>query len=230
MLLRLLILHHLFKLVLPEDLATIFLDVIMKMNEEKSKVAYDIKCKAKCKTRSLADFQKHGTVVNTSIHGYEFDKPCKFPFQINDQMFHGCVWSDSHDSVGPWCYTETKDKLEQTERKGNKTKFKIRPNEGKPKKWGICSDDCPVEDCPPCESSVDGKQDGDNCTREGWDFNRFNGVHYGAPLWCYHNKDKGKWKFCSNKCENNSNLINSECKNTFKPGGATYPLQHSHNT
>ena len=215
MLLRVLILHHLFGCALLFDLVTLFNEhlELVKMNERKSKLAYDIKCKVKCKTRSLASFQKEGIVVNASRHGYEYDKTCQFPFKWMNQTFHGCVWSDSHDSVGPWCYTETEGALMPVTNENGTQHYPIG-HQGKPKKWGICSDECPIEDCVPCESSIDGNIHNDDCNRKNWPDN-ISEFHFGAALWCFTDKDRKQWKFCSKKCKNHPKKINSICKDTF---------------
>ena len=185
------------------------------MIETKSRLAYDIKCKTKCKTRSLDSFLRDGTDVDYSRHGYEYDKPCKFPFKINNQTFHGCVWSDSHDSIGPWCYTETYTGLQSKTKRNEKPKYVPRKDQGKPKKWGICSDDCPVEDCDLCRSPEDGNIRA--CKTTGWQDNGPK-YHFGAALWCYtgiRNQGHREWKFCSENCKNHPLLINSICKETF---------------
>ena len=181
------------------------------MIEKKSRLAYDIKCKARCKTRALDSFQRDGTVVDYSRHGYEYDKPCKFPFKINNQTFHGCVWSDSHDSIGPWCYTETHTGLQSKTEGNEKPKYVPRKDQGKPKKWGICSDDCPVEDCTPCKSPKDGKIR--DCKNTGWHYNGSE-YHFGKALWCHTGVSK-EWKFCSENCKNHPLSIDSICKETF---------------
>lgn len=111
------------------------------------KQAYDFECHAECRTKSKIELQKQYGSVNTTIHGFEYNKPCKFPIRVAGKLFHGCVWSDS---VGPWCYTDVERVVTKVYHNGG---LLTLDNVHSPvnNKWGICSDNCPIEDCPKCE-------------------------------------------------------------------------------
>lgn len=141
--------------------------------------------------------KKFGSNLDPHIYGYEFDKPCKFPFRINHTLFYGCIWSSEHDSVGPWCFTETTDLIGYTH---SPVKYK----------WGLCSNDCLIEDCPSCEDTFlyEGKSYG-NCTNAGWPDG--NTDHFGNSDWCYTDNQRYIWKFCSKKCRPQNRPTNSTC-------------------
>ena len=138
-----------------------------------------------------------GEELKPSLHGSQFGKPCKFPFRVNKTLFYGCIWSSDHDAIGPWCFTET-------------VHLHSHTHSPIPDKWGICSDTCPIEDCPPCEKEYEynGKHY-TGCTNEGWTKGATN--HFGSSQWCYTDKQRYIWKFCSNKCVNQNRPTNFSC-------------------
>ena len=169
------------------------------------KFAINTYCNNKCKTKSIRELeQAFGENLNLTIHGYEFDKPCEFPFRINEKLFYGCVWSKSHESIGPWCYTQVID-------------YQGHSHTPALDKWGICSDDCPVERCPSCETAFTYEEKKyTNCTNDGW--MRDNVYHFGSSSWCYYNNAHKEWRFCSEKCEPNKST-NSQCTPDYKYRG-----------
>ena len=115
-------------------------------------------------------------------------------------LFYGCVWSSPHDSIAPWCYTETFHLHGYTHIAGED-------------KWGICSNDCPVEDCPQCEPNFSYK--GDNftdCTLKGWTADTIH--EFGSSKWCYTDNSRKIWKLCSDKCQPKNMRINSSCRDS----------------
>ena len=191
-------------------------------NKPPLKFAYDIKCNSQCKTRSFSDLQNSfGTLNHTSLSkfGYEYDKPCKFPFRVAGKFFHGCVYSDQYDTIGPWCFTDTT----ETEvrypvfkyQNGSTIYRKVKVQVGKPKKWGICSDGCPIEDCPSCKFPFTYEdQKYDQCTNKEWP-KKYSAFHYKGLSWCKYGNASSHWKFCSKACENSPDTINSQCEKNF---------------
>ena len=141
---------------------------------------------------------------NPSLYGYEFGKPCKFPFRLNKTLFYGCIWSSEHDLVGPWCFTETTNQLGYTHSPIHD-------------KWGICSDNCVKEDCPACEENfLYNNKNYSGCTNEGWPND--NAYHFWRSEWCFVNNQTHLWKFCSNSCKPRNRRTSSLC---------TIPLHNS---
>ena len=77
-------------------------------------------------------------------------------------------------------------------------------------KWGICADNCPIEDCPTCENRFSYKgKNYTGCTNEGWLVGAAN--HFGNSDWCYFDKHRYIWKFCSDRCTPTNNPTNVSC-------------------
>ena len=131
------------------------------------------------------------------LYGYEFGKPCKFPFRLDTTLFYGCIWSSYHETIGPWCFTETTTQLGYT-------------HSPKQNKWGICSDTCPEEDCPACEDNFSYKgQNYSGCTNEVWP--EHNAFHFVKSQVCSIDNESNLWKFCSSKCKHQNKPISKMC-------------------
>ena len=177
-----------------------------------NKRAYDIQCNPDCRTKSRTELEKQFGKLNSTLHGYEFDKPCKFPFRIAGKLFYGCVWSELS---GPWCYTERIERVKYSN--AGTTIFKSL--ETMDHKWGLCSDNCPIEDCPNCNFPFrygipPAVKTYNSCIKGGFSVNET--TDFDNKPWCKYDKDWTDWKFCSDKCEPNSTRVNSQCKKNKK--------------
>ena len=115
-----------------------------------NKRAYDFKCNTECRTKSQTELEEQFGRVNATVHGYEFNTKCKFPIRIARKLFYGCIWSES---VGPWCYTEVTRNVQNIIWPSGHHERVPSPYVDSPinGKWGICSDNCPMEECPKCK-------------------------------------------------------------------------------
>ena len=176
----------------------------------KHKQAYDFKCNTKCRTKSRSELEEQYGKVNPTLHGYEYDRPCILPIRVAGKNFYGCIWSES---IGPWCYTEVT-RLVELHRLSNNTTVRVpSPYDNSPvtSKWGICANDCPLEDCPKCDFPFTYKNKAHETCQTG-DITK-NGPDFIYLPWCYYGKnEKTDWKFCSDKCDANSKTVNSMCK------------------
>ena len=176
----------------------------------KNKRAYDFKCNTKCRTKSRSELAKQYGKVNPALHGYEYDKPCIFPIRVAGKNFYGCIWSES---IAPWCYTEVTRLVELHRLSNNKTVRVPSPYDNSPvtSKWGICANNCPMEDCPKCNFPFTYKNKTHETCQKG-DITK-NGPDFINLPWCYYGgNEKTDWKFCSDKCDPDSKTVNSMCK------------------
>ena len=190
----------------------------------KIKRAYDFKCNAKCRTKSRSELEKQYGKVNPTLHGYEFDKPCIFPIRVAGKNFYGCIWSES---IGPWCYTDVTRLVEVYPLSNNKTVGlpSLYDNLPVTSKWGICSNNCPMEDCPKCNFPFTYKNKTHKKCQKG-DIVK-NGPDFINLPWCYYGKnEKTDWKFCSDKCNPDSMTVNSMCKQIDKINSCNKRLGH----
>ena len=160
----------------------------MTMNNKR---AYDFKCNTPCRTKSRNELEEQFGEVNSTIHGYEFGKTCKFPIKIAEKLFYGCIWSDLS---GPWCYTDVQ-KVEKHVIGYYTSSIFINesPVSGK---WGICSNNCPIEECPLCEFPFRYlRKNYESCKQYG---NSISGTDFYNMTWCYNNQTSRDWKFCLN--------------------------------